>query len=469
VVEGDSLSATAAPVSATEGTAFSGRVATFSDTFTGNTAADFTATIDWGDGTTTAGTVSGGSGSFTVSGSHAYADEGTFTVTAVLTDDAPGTASATGTAAVADADVLSGTPLPVQATEGTAFSGAVATFSDTFTGNVAADFTATIDWGDGTTTAGTVSGSGASFTVSGSHTYADEGTFPVTTVLTDDAPGTASATATGTAAVADADVLSGTPLPVQATEGTAFSGRVATFSDTFTGNVAADFTATIDWGDGTITAGTVSGGSGSFTISGSHTYADEGSFRVTVQVRDPGGTSTTASGTVAVLEELLFNGSRGTPRMRFISEVFRDVLGRPVDANNLKKLNTQLRHGLSRAQLVLRLLETRPFRGQFRAQLIRALFEAVRGVAPTSDQLSAGLRFLAHGGTFVELTRRLGGFSTPQARQMFVKVLYRQYLDRLPDPNGFQSYLRLLRNGVAENGIIAGIVGSPEFFQKTVP
>ncbi|HLX07177.1 MAG TPA: hypothetical protein VKY89_04875, partial [Thermoanaerobaculia bacterium] len=59
--------------------------------------ADFTATINWGDSGTSAGTVSGGSGTFTVSGTHTYATNGTFTVTVTLTDDPPGTATATAT------------------------------------------------------------------------------------------------------------------------------------------------------------------------------------------------------------------------------------------------------------------------------------------------------------------------------------------------------------------------------------
>jgi len=77
----------------------------------------------------------------------------------------------------------------------------VAVFTDTNTAGVASDFTATIDWGDGTTTAGTVSGGGGTFTVSGTHTYATSGTFNVVVTLTDDPPGTATATTTSTANV----------------------------------------------------------------------------------------------------------------------------------------------------------------------------------------------------------------------------------------------------------------------------
>jgi PKD repeat protein len=290
VNEADTLTASAAQptVAPTEGTAFSGSVATFSDTFAGNTASDFTATIDWGDGTTTAGTVSGGAGKFTVSGSHTYADEGTFTATVTLTDDAPGTATATATntVTVAEGDALTPVGMTVAATEGTAFSGTVATFTDTFTGNTAADFTASIDWGDGTTTAGTVTGSGSTFSVSGTHTYADEGNFTALVTLADDTPGTATATAASTVQVADADSLSPVSATLAATEGTAVSGTVATFTDTFTGNTAADFSATIDWGDGTVTNGTVSGSGSTFSVHGTHTYADEGNFTVAVTLTD---------------------------------------------------------------------------------------------------------------------------------------------------------------------------------------
>src|SRR5207247_10407796 len=96
---------------ATERSAYTAHFPTFTNTgYPDNTASDFTATIDWGDGTTTSGTVSGGSGTFTVSGNHTYADEGNYDTTVVIADDAPGTANATasGTASVAEGDVLAG-------------------------------------------------------------------------------------------------------------------------------------------------------------------------------------------------------------------------------------------------------------------------------------------------------------------------------------------------------------------------
>ncbi len=81
----------------------------------------------------------------------------------------------------------------------------MATFTDADTASMppATSCGEYINWGDGTTSAGTVTGGGGTFTVSGSHTYATSGSFPVTVTLTDDAPGTATATVTSTANVAD--------------------------------------------------------------------------------------------------------------------------------------------------------------------------------------------------------------------------------------------------------------------------
>jgi hypothetical protein len=61
---------------------------------------------------------------------------------------------------------------------------------------------ATIDWGDATTSAGTVSGSAGSYQVTGTHTYAGSGTFSVVVTFSDDPPGTATAQVTSTAHVA---------------------------------------------------------------------------------------------------------------------------------------------------------------------------------------------------------------------------------------------------------------------------
>src|SRR5207245_7598911 len=79
-------------------------VATFTDPGTpaGEILTDYSASIDWGDSSSSAGTISLSAGVFTVNGSHTYAEEGTKTVTVTLSHDGAPTATATSTATVSD-------------------------------------------------------------------------------------------------------------------------------------------------------------------------------------------------------------------------------------------------------------------------------------------------------------------------------------------------------------------------------
>ncbi len=94
---------------------------------------------------------------------------------------------------VATPDVISASPenIPPQ-TINTSFTTPVATFTDSYPGAPVTNFAATITWGDGTTSAGTISVSGSTYTVSGTHTYAADDTYPVGVSITSIAGGSAS-------------------------------------------------------------------------------------------------------------------------------------------------------------------------------------------------------------------------------------------------------------------------------------
>jgi glucose/arabinose dehydrogenase len=185
--------------------------------------------------------------------------------------------------------------------EGVAFTGAVATFTETNLSEGAGSFTATIDWGDGATTAGMVTAMATPgrFQVTGTHTYAEESgatPVPVAVTITD---GGATATAHSAAAVADAALVahfrSFNPVA-----GTPFNAQVASFIDRDPGGVLSDYMATIDWGDGTTSAGTIAASSSGFTVNGGHTYAAPGTFAVVVVIQDAGGSAATVRGTITV-------------------------------------------------------------------------------------------------------------------------------------------------------------------------
>ena len=135
--------------------------------------------------------------------------------------------------------------------------------------------------------------------MSGSHDYAEEGTYTVTVTWDLDCPPNPHS-ASFQLRVPDA-ALTSTANALTANAGVPFSGPVATFTDADPGGTVSDYAATITWGDGSMTPGSVSPGSGGFVVSGAHTYGSGGSYPTMVSISDVGGANTVAQSTATVL------------------------------------------------------------------------------------------------------------------------------------------------------------------------
>jgi uncharacterized repeat protein (TIGR01451 family) len=347
-------------------------LATFTDPNTLATIADVNATLavgGWGDGTPAVAGITlvvqqigvtpltsatnPGAPIFEVLGSHTYAEEtshGTpFPLSVIVTtlggvsttlSSPPG-----GGVTVLDAKLKSSNGAEIAGTEGIT-TGAVVlgSFTDANQGATVADYTANggsvvVNWGDGsapeTLTAADLTSSGSpegvTWTVSAPHTYAEEGTYAYSVKVTD--AGGATTTFIGSAIIADAPLSAPVQSPILTTEAATFpvpvfappvfSGTVASFTDANTvSSSAADFKATIDWGDGTpMTAGTVvANGAGSFLVTGSHTYADSGVnggsglFSIQVFVSDVGGAKLTIDNTASVADNPIVITGQLDPR-----------------------------------------------------------------------------------------------------------------------------------------------------------
>ncbi len=192
----------------------------------------------------------------------------------------------------------------ISATEGSLFVGTVATFTDSDGSGSASDFSATISWGDGSSSPGTISANqSGGFDVSGSHSYTIEGALAFSVAITDN--GGSAVAVTGAANVADAQ-LAATGVSLTESRKVAFSAVIATFTDANLLSDASDFTAVICWGDGSSSNGTViQNAPGSFYVLGGHTYMQVGTFTITVQIFDVGLASATAESIVTVLNGIL--------------------------------------------------------------------------------------------------------------------------------------------------------------------
>ena len=263
---------------AVEGAAKSFNLGSFADP----DGAPWSVTVAWGDGSTSSfnAATAGSLGTLT----HTYAEEGSDVVTVTVTDSTGLSDSKTFKVSVSDPSVNATGSFIVSDVEG-ADSGTqtVATFTDP-PGEPLTDYSAVIDWGDGTAaTVGAITLSGGIYSVQGNHTYAEEsaadhaGSNPYAITITIHHELAPDAIVHSTAAVSDPAVVPTGGFSFAAVEGVPSAVQtVATFTDPGGAEPLADYSALINWGDGTApTPGVITFDlvTGIYTVQGSHTYA----------------------------------------------------------------------------------------------------------------------------------------------------------------------------------------------------
>jgi hypothetical protein len=166
----------------------------------------------------------------------------------------------------------------------------VASFTDSDTSLPASSFTATINWGDGTQSSGTVVGSNGTFQVQGTHTYAQDsldqsgGVYTVTVTVSDSSGDTLTSSSAVTVLRPPMVIESG-GVETPANSLVLSNVQVAAFTVPDTTDGASEFSATIEWGDNSSSSGSIVEVSpGLFEVFGSHTYAMEDDYTITVYV-----------------------------------------------------------------------------------------------------------------------------------------------------------------------------------------
>ena len=283
------------------GLTFTQTVLTFTATDSSATAGNFSATIAWGDGSTSTGSavtiLADPDGGFDVEGGHVYSTNGSYVVSVTIGDSTGDIASARSAVNVVTASITA-TPSNISAVMVAGVDDIVATFASTDPSAQTSDFTATITWDNSgnssATTTGTILDDGSgTFSVQGNYTYANNGSFPVTVTI--NGPGSTSVQISETATVSDISV-SGNNLTLD--KGLAFSDTVANFQTSLT----ATLTASINWDDGTTTTGTITvavTASEASMSRGNHSYTTAGTYALIVTVSTPATPMKTASDTGA--------------------------------------------------------------------------------------------------------------------------------------------------------------------------
>jgi len=207
---------------------------------------------------------------------HAYENDGNYTVTLTATDDDGATDSTTSTKTVLNRPPVA---LFTESAE-TVYAGEIITFNASNSydsdGTLVSYFW---DFGDGK--------NGTSNVIN--HVYADDGIYTVTLKVTDDDGGTDSSSATKT-------VLNRPPIATfTESAATVYKGEIIYFnaSDSYDpdGSIISYFW---DFGDGANATG----------VTVEHTYANDGSYTVTLTVTDNDGATDTTSATKTILNRL---------------------------------------------------------------------------------------------------------------------------------------------------------------------
>jgi uncharacterized repeat protein (TIGR01451 family) len=304
-------------------------VATFTHANGVEPASAFTATINWGDGKTSLGTITQSGTTYTVKGSHAYLSQSDvgFTITTTVTEvgNAPVNVAPGASPELLRRKILASqdsgigfwnsmNPADLAVTAGaanTSTEGNDITYTLTVTNNGpsdAADVTLTDTLGANLTYVSatpqgtfTQSGSvvtfsigmlpaGQSFTAMVTALAIEDGNLTATATVSSSTPdpNTSNNTAVATTTVAEAAINVSAPITTQRHNLSNFT--VATFTQANGLEPAGAFTATINWGDGTTSVGTITQSGTTYTVKGSHSYnvQVDGGFVITTTVTEVG-------------------------------------------------------------------------------------------------------------------------------------------------------------------------------------
>jgi large repetitive protein len=491
---------------------------TFADPGGPEDVGDYSIQIDWGDGTVSPGIVSFSASNniFTVTGNHVYLTSGVHNTRLIARHDvALPDATQVGSITVSDVPVVGTGGFTVSGVEGSLTPNqTIATFTDPGGTAPLTEYAATIDWGDGTSpTSGTISFDSGSqvFSVQAQHVFGEEGTFPIKITLAHDQA--TAVTVAGVARVSDPAVVAVGSATISALEYRAFASQpVALFTDPGGGESATDYSATILWGDGSISPGQIVSSSGSFSVLASHPYSQFGVYRPTVTIHHDAAPDVTVSDTVNVgapatqlsalpitwreltvpvelspLARLSFTDSQMTALIGWgdgatsAGVITPDLVGSTgtvrgshlyTEAGNYTMTITIADGPQTTSQTfpITVMRELLPIAntdaGTPTQYYVAEVYGDVLGRAVDGGGLQYWSNLLDRGAPRASVTNALLS-SDEYLANFVIGPAYAKYLGRAADPAGVQYWISQMHRGLTDQGLVAALASSPEFFSNS--
>jgi hypothetical protein len=275
--------------------------------------------------------------------------------------------------------------------------------------------------------------------------------------------------ANGFAIVSGAAGTTNAVATVNARAGQPFTGVVATFSDADPQANARDFTATINWGDGHLTNGTITANAqGGFDVIGTNTYATTGRFAISVDVADFGGGP--GLGGSSPTQSVTNTASVLDANHAFVEALYNDFLGRNGNAAELDLWVSQL-PGIGQQGVANGIIRSQ----EGLTHTVDGLYTRFLGRSTMGGEEQGFVAQLQHGGTeeqviaeilsspeFASHAATLPGAS-PDPTTNFAQALYSLLLHRTPAASEIDGVVSGLQHGVSRQGLAAAFLSSPEF------
>lgn len=237
------------------------------------------------------------------------------------------------------------------------------------------------------------------------------------------------------------------------------------------------FTAAIDWGDGTATNGNAyldlslaaDTQHRTYSVFDVHTYAQPGTYPITVVFSEDGVPEATVTSTATISGTTSTASVGGTANQRFVDQVFRDLLGRPADAEGLAAWLAQLDQGMPRSQLVAEIEQS----AEYRLDEVTAIYQHYLRRPADSAALEMGSQLLAQGGTDEQLAAIVAG--SPEYFALhggtnagFLTALFQDALNRPIDVGANAAFGQALAAGASRTQIAAIVFASHEYHAEVV-
>jgi hypothetical protein len=151
-----------------------------------------------------------------------------------------------------------------------------------------------------------------------------------------------------------------------------------------------------------------------------------------------------------------------------VTTAYQNYLGRLPDSAGLASWVAQMQAGLSDEHLEANFIGSNEFvqnHGGLGAGWIKAMYQSLLGRTPTQAEINSWLQALANGESTIAIA--YGFAASPEREGQRVVADYQQYLGRTPTAAEIAAWVNDFESGaVANENVVAGFVGSLEYFQK---